>query len=1076
MEEVAEYPDSFEEIFNNFTDKIDSYAEEVRSNFLSKLNDDLNSAIVLRSLKEDYDSIKIFPFAVDLEKFYDKNFITHGLDDAPRSFGEDKEKSDKLLNLIKLKISKYLKDSQYFKNIKEYDLSDFKEICLIDFDIKGYFKSWSVIYPNDIGDKYFDSIDQIIRIKKFDNMPEIYFPNSGNRKFSLVKDIDNSYRVSLSEDSRDRILKNTIKYYGSEDEKASFMIKMNMIFNQIKDEKNKTRIFKNIQAFDQNLKLLIKDFITTEERYLTSDKNSLYDLYKFEEYKSLLFSRNTSDYSFLETSEKGAGGLLGVMKKRNRGGEDFFADLITSDKILQKINNLKFRDYIYIFVLSSSKEYNNKQKIAKFIQDTFFKKTIEKIQFDKLDIRNLSYHTRYHEIISTFDFAVSLRGTKLEKIDKLSRLTNLLHSQAPRSVGLDFKTEYNLEEDDIKEFIFGEEDIEYLKNSKYLNKYNINITQEAVGCYFNYLMFLNNQYKYKYNFKSKKDMKISKKDFEIQLMKNLISIGFTVLGKEDACLIFGLDESAEDIEIPFKPKSVKTPYRQRMVCRDISELNDIDFINIYEKIFNSLESFLKFLKIDYSNLNSDSTIKTTQIIRKTNYLLASVERSDGILNFSEDVAGPKKKELFAFNFSFDLEDEDIKGFEFKTLKDLDPYHFQVGADTDCCQVVGSEGENAAIDSYVNKYAGVLILTKNGALVSQSYFHWVPEENYLILDNVEISSFRLPERIREKCYSVLADYCIKNKFFNRVLCGMKYNKINNEAFEVTTDTHTPRIFEWNKYSDYTNGRSIDLYRPLFPTPKYTLGEKTQERLKGRVVESINPMDIVVEFKNKFEIFKKESSSSKIQISKLKQKNILYLRKIEDYKDGKIISPEFMKDLEEKGLSKKSIDQFFIKSINSEINKNNLVIKQREERIATSSEIKTKLLLEVKNSSEEGSKALLENIKEFLQEKIDKAERHIQGLEEAIAGLYARLGDPSLEADDDYSEAIIDDIKEGIRVESEEKKLQSEIASVCMEELEFINNIIKKSSLYPEEKIIKLCRYLLFNNKQSGLDLIKIAFKI
>ena len=70
-------------------------------------------------------------------------------------------------------------------------------------------------------------------------------------------------------------------------------------------------------------------------------------------------------------------------------------------------------------------------------------------------------------------------------------------------------------------------------------------------------------------------------------------------------------------------------------------------------------------------------------------------------------------------------------------------------------------------------------------------------------------------------------------------------------------------------------------------------------------------------------------------------------------------------------------------------------------------------------------------------------------------------------------MINRFEKAIRL-NEERFLK--IMSVCMEELQFINNIIKNSNLYPEDKIIKLCRYLLFNNKQSGLELIKVAFKL
>jgi len=42
----------------------------------------------------------------------------------------------------------------------------------------------------------------------------------------------------------------------------------------------------------------------------------------------------------------------------------------------------------------------------------------------------------------------------------------------------------------------------------------------------------------------------------------------------------------------------------------------------------------------------------------------------------------------------------------------------------------------AVDSFINPLAGVLVLYKDYMLLSQSYFHYVPEDQGFILDNIE----------------------------------------------------------------------------------------------------------------------------------------------------------------------------------------------------------------------------------------------------------------------------------------------------------------------------------------------------
>ena len=153
-----------------------------------------------------------------------------------------------------------------------------------------------------------------------------------------------------------------------------------------------------------------------------------------------------------------------------------------------------------------------------------------------------------------------------------------------------------------------------------------------------------------------------------------------------------------------------------------------EFSKILDK-FTSLDKFMNHCKVDFKNLKSENNTSILKALRTINVLVGI---SSQIGNFKSyySLAKKKKEELFSLNFNFSISEKPTSRFSFEVLKDLDPYHFQVGADTNCCQAIGSAGEAAAIDSFVNPYAGVILLKLDGVLVSQSYFHWLEKENYI----------------------------------------------------------------------------------------------------------------------------------------------------------------------------------------------------------------------------------------------------------------------------------------------------------------------------------------------------------
>ena len=204
-------------------------------------------------------------------------------------------------------------------------------------------------------------------------------------------------------------------------------------------------------------------------------------------------------------------------------------------------------------------------------------------------------------------------------------------------------------------------------------------------------------------------------------------------------------------------------------------------------------------------------------------------------------AKPKNEKLKDFNLS-------INGFDFKVLEYLDPKAFTIGADTDCCQRVGGAGEMAAIDSFISPLASVLILYKNDTIISQSYFHYVPEENGLILDNVEWSEanangLKITPAALSKLY---ADYAaaIKSKYpgINYIKCGMDYNKIDNNLFGKSNIEKDPRYFSVeDPYSDFDIEEHLDLLKPSDSIKQlkviaYNINHSTKQIIKHSMVRT------------------------------------------------------------------------------------------------------------------------------------------------------------------------------------------------------------------------------------------------
>ena len=171
-----------------------------------------------------------------------------------------------------------------------------------------------------------------------------------------------------------------------------------------------------------------------------------------------------------------------------------------------------------------------------------------------------------------------------------------------------------------------------------------------------------------------------------------------------------------------------------------------------------------------------------------------------------------------------------KNFRFRVLQDKDPQHFSIGAETDCCQILGGEGEDAAIDSFINGTAGVIVVEfkdEKGRwhLATQSYFHYVPESKSYILDNIEHNE-QIAAHARdmtglsiEELYALWAQE-MKTKVpeLQYVGVGKSYTKINLDGFSKLELEEDPREFHEDvddPYSDFDFDDSVNLLIPYDP---------------------------------------------------------------------------------------------------------------------------------------------------------------------------------------------------------------------------------------------------------------------
>ena len=179
---------------------------------------------------------------------------------------------------------------------------------------------------------------------------------------------------------------------------------------------------------------------------------------------------------------------------------------------------------------------------------------------------------------------------------------------------------------------------------------------------------------------------------------------------------------------------------------------------------------------------------------------------------------------------------------------------KVGADTNCCQVLGGAGQACVIDSLINPTASVLILegkfqegetlkslsgkdlpeeTIDGyRIMSQSYFHFVNKETdveiegvdyvynkYFILDNIE-ASFSLMKDFKkifginfDEAYKMLSSHAA-DKGYDPIMVGKSFSpKIITENVSGSSGDDNRLFAHSEKYTDFSNKDFVVLDKDL-----------------------------------------------------------------------------------------------------------------------------------------------------------------------------------------------------------------------------------------------------------------------
>ena len=426
------------------------------------------------------------------------------------------------------------------------------------------------------------------------------------------------------------------------------------------------------------------------------------------------------------------------------------------------------------------------------------------------------FHNMYGQIEKHFD---KFTGTKREKIRKVLNFANLIHNN----------TRPNQYQGGIKD---------ELLNSKYIDKFHFNIMEATIESYVllkdSIKELTRDQQEAKYNHSDRGGWEDEDGEWHKYDKKYLTATPTELL-------IDGISSISEKLAGQVAPEDLEALVP--------SDLNEIIAPLVQAK---TLDEYIELVGSGGSSLKGEGIEAAKRIISRLKYGLSLYAQMSSVIEYYEH-AEKKDPKIFSANL-------DKGNWRFRVLKDLDPYHFQVGADTSCCQVIGGAGEMAAVDSFINKYAGVLLLEAKmdgeWELLAQSYFHYVPEGELIILDNIEAGIWddrKHRTMVAEQTgytfqdmYAILGKH-LEDQGIKDVLVGKEYTVIiDGDHFKTDSREEDPRrmltsdIYD-DEYSDYDPEDSMSLLGPSFEISQQ---EARARKIKLDIIKSARiPVSIV-----------------------------------------------------------------------------------------------------------------------------------------------------------------------------------------------------------------------------------------
>lgn len=140
----------------------------------------------------------------------------------------------------------------------------------------------------------------------------------------------------------------------------------------------------------------------------------------------------------------------------------------------------------------------------------------------------------------------------------------------------------------------------------------------------------------------------------------------------------------------------------------------------------------------------------------------------------------------------------IGKYTISILESDNPEQLVLGEMTDCCQLIGGEGQGCLISGLENESQGFVKVEKNGQVYAQSWF-WT-HEDVLCFDSIELPPSDNQDKIIE-LYVAFAKKLAKKYKFKVVYAGRDGNRVPKKVLDLPVeDTSYKDFFDDKVYSD------------------------------------------------------------------------------------------------------------------------------------------------------------------------------------------------------------------------------------------------------------------------------------